>query len=51
MGKSVVKYTGALWCFELNNKVIVAKTFILIFLRAGKSFLILSQILRQLAAF
>jgi len=25
MGTSIVKYTNALWCFELNNKVTVQK--------------------------
>lgn len=39
-GKSPVKYTNALWCFKWNNKVTVAKTCILIFLRTGKPFFV-----------
>lgn len=36
--KCLVKYTNALWCFKWNNKVTVAKTRILIFLRPEKPF-------------
>lgn len=40
VGKSLVKYTNALWCFKWNNKVTVAETCTLIFLRTGKPFLL-----------